>query len=82
MRDLPGSPSTARRARDFDDGVCVAKKPGGSFTLYVAIADVSHYVRPGSALDQEAYQRGTSAYFPQRAVHMLPARPLHRPVQL
>jgi ribonuclease R len=61
-------------ARDFDDGVLVEKKPGGRYTLYVAIADVSHYVKPGSALDQEAYQRGTSVYFPQRAVHMLPPR--------
>jgi ribonuclease R len=59
-------------ARDFDDGVCLEKKPGGAFTLYVAIADVSHYVTPGSALDREAEERGTSVYFPQRAVHMLP----------
>ncbi len=72
MRDLPLVTIDGESARDFDDGVCVEKKPGGSFTLYVAIADVSHYVRPGSALDQEAYQRGTSVYFPQRAVHMLP----------
>ena len=72
LRDLPMVTIDGESARDFDDGVCVVKKPGGSFTLYVAIADVSHYVRPGSALDQEAYQRGTSAYFPQRAVHMLP----------
>ena len=72
LRDLPMVTIDGESARDFDDGVCVVKKPGGSFTLYVAIADVSHYVRPGSPLDQEAYQRGTSAYFPQRAVHMLP----------
>ncbi len=72
LRDLPIVTIDGETARDFDDGVCVVKKPGGSYTLHVAIADVSHYVRPGSALDQEAYQRGTSAYFPQRAVHMLP----------
>ena len=72
LRDLPMVTIDGETARDFDDGVCVVKKPGGSFTLYVAIADVSHYVRPGSALDQEAYERGTSVYFPQRAVHMLP----------
>ena len=59
-------------ARDFDDGVCVEKNPGGAYTLYVAIADVSHYVAPDSALDREAWERGNSVYFPQRAVHMLP----------
>jgi ribonuclease R len=74
LRSLPWVTIDGETARDFDDGVCVVKKPGGSFTLYVAIADVSHYVQPGSALDREAYQRGTSAYFPQRAVHMLPPR--------
>jgi len=74
LRHLPLVTIDGESARDFDDGVCVVKKPGGAFTLYVAIADVSHYVKPGSALDQEAYQRGTSVYFPQRAVHMLPER--------
>jgi len=74
LRSLPWVTIDGETARDFDDGVCVVKKPGGSFTLYVAIADVSHYVQPGSPLDREAYQRGTSAYFPQRAVHMLPPR--------
>jgi exoribonuclease II len=48
------------------------EKARGDFTLYVSIADVSHYVTPGSPLDKEADQRGTSVYFPQRAVHMLP----------
>jgi ribonuclease R len=72
LRHLPIVTIDGEHARDFDDGVCVVKKPGGAFTLYVAIADVSHYVAPGSALDREAWERGTSIYFPQRAVHMLP----------
>ncbi|MGQ9688176.1 MAG: ribonuclease R [Desulfobaccales bacterium] len=74
LRHLPLVTIDGESARDFDDGVCVTKKPGGSFTLFVAIADVSHYVKPNSALDREAYHRGTSVYFPQRAVHMLPPR--------
>jgi ribonuclease R len=74
LRHLPMVTIDGETARDFDDGVCVEKKPGGSFTLYVSIADVSHYVTPGSALDREADQRGTSVYFPQRAVHMLPEK--------
>ncbi|MHB8067392.1 MAG: ribonuclease R [Desulfobaccales bacterium] len=74
LRDLPLVTIDGESARDFDDGVCVVKKPGGHFTLYVAIADVSHYVTPGSLMDQEAQMRGTSIYFPQRAVHMLPER--------
>ncbi len=74
LRSLPLITIDGETARDFDDGVCVVKKPGGSFTLYVAIADVSHYVAVGSVLDEEARRRGTSAYFPQRAVHMLPER--------
>lgn len=74
LRELPMVTIDGESARDFDDGVCVEKKPGGNFTLYVAIADVSHYVLPGSALDQEAELRGNSVYFPQRAVHMLPER--------
>jgi ribonuclease R len=59
-------------ARDFDDAVyCEAKKSGG-WRLWVAIADVSHYVKVGSALDKEATQRGNSVYFPERVVPMLP----------
>jgi ribonuclease R len=60
-------------ARDFDDAVCVVKDDS-TYTLYVSIADVSHYVKPGSNLDREAYQRGTSVYFPNRVLPMLPER--------
>jgi ribonuclease R len=59
-------------ARDFDDAVYCEKRRGGGWRLWVAIADVSHYVRPGSALDEEAAQRGNSVYFPERVVPMLP----------
>lgn len=58
-------------ARDFDDAVYCDKRRGG-WRLWVAIADVSHYVRPGSALDEEAANRGNSVYFPERVVPMLP----------
>ncbi len=74
LRHLPLVTIDGEHARDFDDGVAVVKKPGGFFTLYVAIADVSYYVAPDSLLDREAHHRGTSVYFPQRAVHMLPER--------
>jgi ribonuclease R len=60
-------------ARDFDDAITIEKLPNGNFWLGVHIADVSHYVQEGSALDKEAYDRGTSVYFPERAVHMFPA---------
>ena len=59
-------------ARDFDDAVLVRELENGNHELQVHIADVSHYVRPGTALDLEARLRGTSVYFPDRAVPMLP----------
>ena len=60
-------------ARDFDDAITLEELPNGNYWLGVHIADVAHYVPEGSALDEEAYERGTSVYFPERAVHMFPA---------
>jgi ribonuclease R len=60
-------------ARDFDDAITIERLANGNFWLGVHIADVSHYVQEGSALDREAYDRGTSVYFPERAVHMFPS---------
>jgi ribonuclease R len=60
-------------ARDFDDAISIEKLKSGNYWLGVHIADVAHYVQEGGALDQEAYERGTSVYFPERAVHMFPS---------
>jgi len=60
-------------ARDFDDAISLEVLPNGHFWLGVHIADVAHYVQEGTALDEEAYERGTSVYFPDRAVHMFPS---------
>src|SRR5687768_17971520 len=59
-------------ARDFDDAISITKLKNGHYWLGVHIADVAHYVQEGGALDSEAYDRGTSVYFPERAVHMFP----------
>jgi ribonuclease R len=72
FRDLPIVTIDGETARDFDDAVLVRGLENGNFELQVHIADVAHYVTPGSALDQEARLRGTSVYFPDRAVPMLP----------
>ena len=60
-------------ARDFDDAITIERLGNGNYWLGVHIADVSHYVKDGSALDEEGYERGTSVYFPERAVHMFPS---------
>ena len=72
FRDLPIVTIDGETARDFDDAVHVSTLPNGHFELQVHIADVAHYVARNSPLDREAHLRGTSVYFPNRAVPMLP----------
>jgi ribonuclease R len=72
IRHLPLVTIDGEDARDFDDAVFCQKKPKGGWKLWVAIADVSHYVQIGSALDNEGKLRATSVYFPQQVVPMLP----------
>ncbi len=71
LRKLPFFTIDGETAKDFDDAV-YAEKTSKGFRLWVAIADVSHYVKPGDALDKEAYERGNSVYFPRRVIPMLP----------
>lgn len=73
LRNLPLVTIDGITARDFDDAV-YAKKTSNGYKLYVAIADVSHYVRTGAPLDKEAELRGTSVYFPNRVIPMLPEK--------
>jgi ribonuclease R len=73
FRGVPTVTIDGEHARDFDDAITIETLPNGHFWLGVHIADVSHYVQEGSALDREAYERGTSVYFPERAVHMFPS---------
>ena len=73
LRSMPTVTIDGETARDFDDAVSL-RREGENFRLWVSIADVSHYVKKDSPLDKEAYLRGTSVYFPDRCIPMLPER--------
>jgi len=73
FRDVTTVTIDGEHARDFDDAITLELLPSRNYWLGVHIADVSHYVKEGSALDREALERGTSVYFTERAVHMFPS---------
>ena len=73
FRRVPTVTIDGADARDFDDAITIERLPNGNYWLGVHIADVAHYVTEGSALDEDAYERATSVYFPERAVHMFPS---------
>jgi ribonuclease R len=72
LREIPFTTIDPETARDFDDAVAIERLPHGGTRLWVAVADVSHYVREGSPIDVEARRRGVSIYLPNRAIPMLP----------
>ncbi|HKX32930.1 MAG TPA: ribonuclease R [Blastocatellia bacterium] len=74
LRNVPTVTIDGETARDFDDAISLSRLENGNFQLGVHIADVSHYVRQGRPLDHEARLRGTSVYFPERAIPMLPEK--------
>ena len=74
LRKLPFVTIDGEDAQDFDDAVYCESGPNGGCKLYVAIADVTHYVKPGTPLDEEAVKRGNSVYFPAKVIPMLPER--------
>lgn len=72
LRQQPFVTIDGADAKDFDDALCVSKRAQGGWKLWVAIADVSHYVQPQTDIDQDAQERATSVYFPERVIPMLP----------